>query len=112
MQTFFWHDYETYGADPWRDRPAQFAGIRTTLDLEIVGEPVMFFAKPPREMPPNPEACLITGIAPQQAEREGLVEAEFAARVHEQLAQPASSCIGTFSNPMEGSGRTEIRAGT
>ncbi|HEY9133330.1 MAG TPA: exodeoxyribonuclease I [Dyella sp.] len=94
MQTFFWHDYETYGADPWRDRPAQFAGIRTTLDLEIVGDPVMFFAKPPREIPPNPEACLITGIAPQQAECEGLVEAEFAARVHEQLAQPGTCGVG------------------
>ncbi len=46
MQTFFWHDYETSGADPWRDRPLQFAGIRTTMELEIVGEPVMFFGKP------------------------------------------------------------------
>lgn len=94
MQTFFWHDYETSGADPWRDRPLQFAGIRTTMDLEIVGEPVMFFGKPPREMPPHPEACLITGIAPQQAERDGLGEADFAARVHEQLAAPGTCGVG------------------
>lgn len=94
MQTFFWHDYETFGADPWRDRPVQFAGIRTTMDLEIVGEPVMFFGKPPREMPPHPEACLITGITPQQAEREGVIEADFAARVHEQLAQPGTCGVG------------------
>ncbi|WP_243042469.1 exodeoxyribonuclease I [Dyella sedimenti] len=94
MQTFFWHDYETFGADPWRDRPVQFAGIRTTLELEIVGEPVMFFGKPPREMPPHPEACLITGITPQQAEREGVIEADFAARVHEQLAQPGTCGVG------------------
>ncbi|WP_130618777.1 exodeoxyribonuclease I [Dyella amyloliquefaciens] len=94
MQTFFWHDYETFGADPWRDRPVQFAGIRTNLELEIVEEPVMFFGKPPREMPPHPEACLITGITPQQAEREGVIEAEFAARVHEQLAQPGTCGVG------------------
>jgi exodeoxyribonuclease-1 len=94
MQTFFWHDYETSGADPWRDRPLQFAGIRTTMDLEIVGEPVMFYGKPPREMPPHPEACLITGISPQQAEREGLAEADFAARVHEQLAAPGTCGVG------------------
>jgi exodeoxyribonuclease-1 len=94
MQTFFWHDYETFGADPWRDRPVQFAGIRTNLELEIVDEPVMFFGKPPREMPPHPEACLITGITPQQAEREGVIEAEFAARVHEQLAQPGTCGVG------------------
>lgn len=94
MQTFFWHDYETSGADSWRDRPLQFAGIRTTMELEIVGEPVMFFGKPPRDMPPHPEACLITGITPQQAEREGVSEADFAARVHEQLAAPGTCGVG------------------
>ena len=41
--SFFWHDYETFGIDPRRDRPSQFAGQRTTLDLEPIGEPVSFF---------------------------------------------------------------------
>src|SRR5690349_18330833 len=94
MQTFLWHDYETFGADTRRDRPSQFAGIRTTADLEIVGEPAMFFARPPRDMAPDPDACLITGITPQQAEREGVPEAEFAARVHEQLAAPGTCGVG------------------
>ncbi|MGN2250342.1 exodeoxyribonuclease I [Frateuria sp. GZRe14] len=94
MQTFLWHDYETFGADSRRDRSAQFAGIRTTADLEIVGEPVMFFARPPRDMAPDPDACLITGITPQQAEREGVCEAEFAARVHEQMALPGTCGVG------------------
>lgn len=94
MQTFFWHDYETSGADPRRDRPLQFGGIRTTPELEIIGEPVMFYGKPPREMPPHPDACLITGITPQQAEREGVNEAEFASRVHEQLSQPGTCGVG------------------
>ena len=94
MQTFFWHDYETSGADSRRDRPLQFAGIRTTLELDVVGAPVMFYAKPPRDAPPHPDACLITGITPQLAEREGLIEAEFAARVHEQLAVPGTCTVG------------------
>ena len=94
MQTFFWHDYETFGADTRRDRPVQFAGIRTTLELEIIGEPVMFYSKPPLEMPPHPDACMITGITPQLAEREGVIEAEFAARVHEQLAEPGTCGVG------------------
>ncbi|MDE2308564.1 MAG: exodeoxyribonuclease I [Xanthomonadaceae bacterium] len=94
MQTFFWHDYETFGADSRRDRPVQFAGVRTTLDLDVVGEPVMFYGRPPREMPPHPDACMITGIAPQLAEREGVNEAEFAARVHEQLAMPGTCGVG------------------
>jgi exodeoxyribonuclease-1 len=94
MQTFLWHDYETSGADARRDRPVQFAGIRTTLELEIIGEPVMFFAQPSLEMPPHPDACMITGIAPQHAAREGVIEAEFAARVHEQLALPGTCGVG------------------
>jgi exodeoxyribonuclease I len=94
MQTFFWHDYETSGSDTRRDRPVQFAGIRTTLELEIIGEPVMFYARPSREMPPHPDACMITGITPQHAEREGLIEADFAARVHEQLAAPGTCGVG------------------
>ena len=94
MQTLFWHDYETFGTDSRRDRPIQFAGIRTNMELEIVDEPVMFFARPPREMPPSPESCLITGITPQQAERDGVREADFAARVHEQLAAPGTCGVG------------------
>ncbi len=94
MQTFFWHDYETSGADPRRDRPLQFAGIRTNTELEIIDSPVMFYGRPPRDTVPHPDACLITGITPQQAEREGVNEAEFAARVHEQLAAPGTCTVG------------------
>ncbi|MEZ5462202.1 exodeoxyribonuclease I [Dokdonella sp.] len=92
--TFFWHDYETSGIDPRRDRPVQFAGMRTSVDLEIVGEPVMLYCKPARDLLPHPEACLVTGIVPQQAEREGLIEAEFAAIVHEELAAPGTCGVG------------------
>ncbi|GLQ48824.1 exodeoxyribonuclease I [Dyella flava] len=94
MQTLFWHDYETFGTDTRRDRPVQFAGIRTNLELEIIDEPVMFYGKPPHEMPPGPISCLITGITPQKAEQEGVIEAEFAARVHEQLAAPGTCGVG------------------
>ncbi|MEO8011729.1 MAG: exodeoxyribonuclease I, partial [Dokdonella sp.] len=92
--TFFWHDYETTGADSRRDRPAQFAGLRTDLDLQIVGEPVMFYCKPSADVLPHPQACLITGITPQFAEREGLIEAEFANIVHEELAAPGTCGVG------------------
>ncbi|MEP6939084.1 MAG: exonuclease domain-containing protein, partial [Rudaea sp.] len=76
--SFFWHDYETFGIDARRDRPSQFAGQRTTLNLEPIGEPVSIFCKPPRDVLPSPVSVLITGITPQQAERDGVVEAEFA----------------------------------
>lgn len=93
-QTFLWHDYETTGADPRRDRPAQFAAVRTTLELEPVGEPVSFFCRPAPDVLPHPEACLITGITPQRMQREGTIEAEFAALVHEQMAEPGTCSVG------------------
>ena len=94
MQTFLWHDYETFGADPRRDRPAQFGAIRTTMELEVVGDPVSVFCRPARDVLPDPSACLVTGITPQQADAEGVIEAEFAARVHEALAEPGTCGVG------------------
>ncbi|WP_440222864.1 exodeoxyribonuclease I [Dokdonella sp. MW10] len=92
--TLFWHDYETSGADTRRDRPTQFAGLRTTLDLEPIGDPVMLFCKPAPDVLMHPEACLITGITPQQAEREGVNEAQFAAIVQEELGAPGTCGVG------------------
>jgi exodeoxyribonuclease-1 len=43
---------------------------------------------------PHPAACLITGITPQLAEREGVIEAEFAARVQDELALPGTCGVG------------------
>ena len=34
--TFLWHDYETFGANVRRDRPAQFAAIRTDAALNEI----------------------------------------------------------------------------
>ena len=92
--SLFWHDYETFGADPRRDRPAQFAGMRTDLDLHPIGPPVSFFCQPATDVLPHPDACLLTGITPQQAAREGIAEPEFTARVLEQLAMPGTCGVG------------------
>lgn len=93
-QTFYWHDYETFGTDPSRDRPVQFAGLRTDADLNVIGEPLVLFAKPAPDQLPHPEACLVTGITPQQALKEGVTEAEFIARIHAELAMPGTCGIG------------------
>ncbi len=92
--SFFWHDYETSGTDPRRDRAVQFAGQRTTLELEPIGEPVSIYCQPAPDVLPHPAACLVTGISPQQAEREGVIEAEFTARLHEELALPGTCGVG------------------
>jgi exodeoxyribonuclease-1 len=92
--SFYWHDYETFGTDPRRDRPVQFAGQRTTLELEPVGEPLSIYCKPARDVLPQPAACMVTGITPQHADREGVIEAEFAARINEELALPGTCGAG------------------
>jgi len=92
--TLYWHDYETWGADPRRDRAAQFAGIRTDADLNVIGKPLMQYCKPATDMLPNPEACLITKITPQQALTEGVCEAEFMAEIHREFIQPGTCGVG------------------
>ena len=92
--SFYWHDYETFGISPSKDRPVQFAGIRTDLDFNIIEEPFEVFCKPADDFLPNPEACLVTGITPQQAIKQGIPEAEFAAKIHQQLSRPATCTLG------------------
>ena len=92
--TIFWHDYETWGVDPRRDRAVQFAGIRTNLDLEVVGDPVMFYCKPTTDFLPHPDAVRVTGIAPQLADKEGVNEAEFFGRINEIFSIPGTCGAG------------------
>lgn len=94
MGTLYWHDYETFGIDPKYDRPAQFAGIRTDEDLNIIGDPLMIYCKLAADSLPSPEACLVTGITPQEANEKGLPEAEFIKLIHEEFSQPNTCGVG------------------
>lgn len=92
--SFYWHDYETFGIDPQRDRPSQFAGVRTDADFNIIGEPLVLYCKPADDYLPSADACLITGITPQQALAEGVCEAEFARRIEAELSVPGTCALG------------------
>ncbi len=92
--TFLWHDYETFGTVAAYDRPCQFAALRTDEQLEPLGDPVCLYAKPARDMLPHPMACLVTGITPQEAEREGTSEAEFATQIHALMTEPGTCGVG------------------
>ena len=92
--TFLWHDYETFGTHPAYDRPVQFAALRTDEALNPIGEPMAWFARPMQDSLPHPMACLVTGITPQRAVREGVTEAEFAHRIHEQMMEPGTCATG------------------
>lgn len=95
--TILWHDYETWGVSPKYDKPSQFAGIRTDYDLNIIGKPEMFYCQPPQDYLPNPEAAIITGITPQKALKEGLSEAEFAARIQGLFTTP-NTCVAGYNS--------------
>jgi len=92
--TFLWHDYETFGAVPRRDRPSQFAAIRTDAELNEVGEPLMLYCQPAPDYLPSPEACLITGITPQQCLERGIPEHRFAAAIERAFSQPGTIGVG------------------
>jgi len=92
--SYYWHDYETFGIDPQRDRPAQFAGLRTDADFNPIGEPLLLYCRPADDYLPDPGACAITGISPQKALAEGVPEAEFARRIHNELSVPGTCALG------------------
>jgi exodeoxyribonuclease-1 len=92
--SFFWHDYETFGRVSRRDRPAQFAGVRTDADLNEVGEPVMWHCQPAPDFLPDPESVLLTGILPQHALAQGLPEHAFAAHIEAELARDGTIGVG------------------
>ncbi|RZU02111.1 exodeoxyribonuclease I [Rivibacter subsaxonicus] len=92
--SFFWHDYETFGVVPRRDRPSQFAGVRTDADLNEIDAPLMQYCQPAPDFLPEPEACLLTGILPQTCLEQGVPEHAFAARIERELARPGTIGVG------------------
>ncbi|MDC9621910.1 exodeoxyribonuclease I [Xenorhabdus sp. XENO-7] len=95
--TFYFHDYETFGKHPALDRPAQFAGIRTDSDFNIIEEPLVVYCSPADDYLPDPEAVMITGITPQLALKKGVNEAEFTRQIHEAFSKP-NTCIIGYNN--------------
>jgi len=93
-QTFLWHDYETFGVVPRRDRPSQFAAIRTDAELNEIGEPIMLFCQPANDFLPDPQSCLITGITPQQCLAQGVPEHQFAATIEAAFSEPGTIGVG------------------
>ncbi|WP_075180917.1 exodeoxyribonuclease I [Pantoea sp. 1.19] len=92
--TYLFYDFETFGTRPHLDRPAQFAGVRTDADFNVLGEPDVFYCRPADDYLPQPEAVMITGITPQVALARGVSEAAFANRIHGLFSQPGTCVVG------------------
>ena len=96
-QTFFFYDLETSGLNPRQDRIMQFAGQRTDMNLEPIGEPYNLLVTLNDDTLPSPDALMVTGITPQKTVEEGYTEAQFARMLSEEIFTPETVAVG-FNN--------------
>ena len=94
MKTFFFYDLETSGLNVREDRVMQFAGQRTDMDLNPIGEPVNILVKMTEDALPSPGAIMVTKITPQDTLRDGITEAEFVKFVTEEVFVPNTIAVG------------------
>lgn len=94
MKTFFFYDLETSGLNARSDRVMQFAGQRTDMELNLVGEPVNILVKMTEDALPSPGAIMVTKITPQETLRDGVLEAEFARFITEEVFVPNTIAVG------------------
>jgi exodeoxyribonuclease I len=96
-QSFFFYDLETSGINPRTARIMQFAGQRTDLDLNPIGDPFNILIKLSEDIIPEPGAILVTGITPQKTLAEGITEAEFFKIFTSEISKPNTVFVG-FNN--------------
>ena len=93
-KTFFFYDLETSGLNARDARIMQFAGIRTDMELNPIGEPYNMFVRLNDDTLPSPEALMVTGITPQQTVADGYSEAEFSKLLIEEIFTPDTIATG------------------
>jgi len=96
-ETFLWYDLETFGLNTRYDRIAQFAARRTDMNLKPIGDPIVLFGKVSDDYLPDPLACLVTGITPDDNKERGLCEEELIRRINEEFSVPRTIVCG-FNN--------------
>ncbi len=92
--TFFFYDLETSGFDPKSQRIMQFAGQRTDMDMNPIGDPINVLVALTDEVLPDPAAIVLTGITPQKTRDEGYSEADFSRLLFEQVFTPGTTILG------------------
>jgi exodeoxyribonuclease-1 len=92
--SFYFFDLETSGFSPRDDRIMQFAGQRTDMDLNLVGEPDNIFVKMTPDVLPQPDAVMVHGITPQQTLIDGITEAELAKYLTSQICVADTIMVG------------------
>lgn len=75
----------------------QFAGQRTDMELNPIGDPVNILVALNDDTLPSPDALLVTGITPQQTVADGYTEAQFAKILTEEIFTEGTIAVG-FNN--------------
>jgi exodeoxyribonuclease-1 len=96
-KTFFFYDLETSGLSARDDRIMQFAGIRTDMDLNPIGDPYNVLVRLNDDTLPSPDALMVTGISPQKTVEEGYTEAEFSKILIQEIFTEDTIVVG-FNN--------------
>jgi len=95
--SIYWYDLETFGIDSRRDRIAQFAGIRTDEQLNIIDDPLISYCQLSDEILPDPMSCLVTGITPSEVNAKGVNEAAFIKGIH-QAFTASNTCVAGYNS--------------
>lgn len=95
--SLFFYDLETTGLHPDSARIMQFAGQRTDLWLNPIGQPINYLISLTPDILPDPTAILVHAISPQQTILDGISEAEFLKIFHQQIVKPNTVFVG-FNN--------------
>jgi len=72
----------------------QFAGQRTDMELNKIGEPVNLLIKMTNDTLPSPQAIMVTKITPQQTQADGLTEAEFCQYSQDEIFTENTCVVG------------------
>ncbi len=92
MNTFLFYDIETTGLNPVFDQVLQFAGIRTTTDLDVIERTNIRVRLRP-DVIPSPQA-LLTHRIPFETLLAGECEFEATGRIHALLNHPGTISLG------------------
>lgn len=93
-KTFLFYDYETFSPNKYHTRIASVAMVRTTMDLEQIGEPIVLYCKLGLDFLPHPESCLIHGLSPQFVNENGVTEDILIAKVLEEFSKENTIVVG------------------
>lgn len=93
-QTILWYDLETFGTNPYWDRVTQFAAVRTNDNFEPIEEPIVLYCRISPDYIPDPMACLVTGITPQESLEKGMSEYDFIRAIDKEFSRPGTVVAG------------------